>query len=224
MKKFQTLVAEISRRSSLSRLLLNTISEIEISRIFKKIGKSDVLIDIGGHRNARTSVGSKKTISVNHPSVKDADFFCDFNDPGSLKSIEKNISGDVVCFETIEHLRDSRLLFDLFQNVVPGGGLLCISAPFIFHEHLDPEDNFRYTRSYMIRELQYRNFSLVEEFYRGGNLITILSILEHSCSGKLSKFIIKLTGYVACFPYVLLSKYKNPSKYTTGFVLVFRKQ
>lgn len=69
----------------------------------------------------------------------------------SLPFAASSLDG-VLCTQVLEHVRDPHALLSEFKRALKAGGLLVVSAPFLWQEHEQPHDFQRFT-SFGIREL-----------------------------------------------------------------------
>ena len=130
---------------------------------------------------------------------------------GDLRKLEdmKKIGefNQIICFETIEHIKDDRKLLKDFYSVLLSGGILLLTAPYKFYKHL-PGDNISdvedgghmrwgYTHKEMKNLLNEAGFEVLKEEYVSGIITQILICIER----KLSRIIPHSLVWIVLFPF-----------------------
>jgi SAM-dependent methyltransferase len=150
-------------RSLLKSILFNPIWITE-TRLFKyiseaissvKIQPGEKWLDIGcGSRPyekffpSGTYIGVDVQDSGRPVSMKTPDYFYDGK---KLPFVDGSMNG-VLCTQVLEHVPDSDALISEINRVLRPGGMLILTAPFLWEEHEEPYDFFRFT-SFGLREL-----------------------------------------------------------------------
>jgi len=75
---------------------------------------------------------------------------------------------NALCIEVLEHVWDSRQLFQEFNRVLESNGKLLLTVPLCFGEHMQPYDFYRYTRFSLTKLLETHGFKIIKINPRGG--------------------------------------------------------
>lgn len=67
----------------------------------------------------------------------------------------------VLCFEVLEHMRDPRVFLAEATRILRPGGKLLITTPFLYGEHGEPHDYFRFTQFGLRFLLEQYGFSVL---------------------------------------------------------------
>lgn len=67
-------------------------------------------------------------------------------DLNQVLPITDGVADTVVCFQTLEHLKEPQLLLREAFRIMKPGAKIMVTVPFMFHIHEAPYDFFRYTR------------------------------------------------------------------------------
>ena len=84
----------------------------------------------------------------------------------------------VICTQVLEHVPDPLLLLKEMARVCKRGGAVIISLPFVYPEHEQPFDYFRFTR-FGITELLEKAGMKVELMKRDSSAIETLAVLTN---------------------------------------------
>lgn len=87
------------------------------------------------------------------------DVIADLNQP---LPIEDQVADTVVCFQTLEHLKEPQLLLREAFRIMKPGARIMVTVPFMFHIHEAPYDFFRYTRYGLEHLLSQAGFANIE--------------------------------------------------------------
>lgn len=74
----------------------------------------------------------------------------------------------VVSFETLEHVTDSRAMLAELRRVVKPGGAVIVSVPFLWGEHCQPYDYYRFTAMGLEKLFQASGLAVVHQERVGG--------------------------------------------------------
>lgn len=107
-------------------------------------------------------------------SLKAPDFFYD----GQTLPFPDNSFDGALCTQVLEHVANPAALLDEIHRILKPGGRLVLSAPFLWEEHEEPYDFFRFS-SFGIRELLRRcNFGEVVMQKTTGSLETLAQVMS----------------------------------------------
>jgi SAM-dependent methyltransferase len=81
-----------------------------------------------------------------------------------------------LCTQVLEHVRDPGLVLHELARVLRPGGVLLLTAPFVWEHHEEPHDYYRFTR-YALSDLAQRAGLKVESLQAGGGMIEVLGQL-----------------------------------------------
>lgn len=176
-------------RTALMAILFNPVWITE-ARLYKyiseaisalRIGPNDKWLDVGcGSRPYEslfprsTYIGVDVAVSGRPVGMKAPDFYYDGQ---VLPFADKSING-VLCTQVLEHVRNPDALLSEINRVLSQGGMLVLSAPFMWEEHEEPYDFFRFT-SFGFHELLIRNgFEVISMQKTTGLLESVAQILS----------------------------------------------
>lgn len=74
----------------------------------------------------------------------------------------------VASFETLEHVTDTAQMIDELRRVVRPGGSVIVSVPFLWGEHCQPHDYFRFTAFGLRHLFELRGLKVVHQERVGG--------------------------------------------------------
>jgi SAM-dependent methyltransferase len=136
--------------------------------------------------------------------LKAPDYYYD----GKVLPFPDNSFDGAISTQVLEHVPDVRsVLAEMYRVVKPGGGLI-ISLPFLWQEHEEPYDFYRFTR-YGITELLKQTGFEVESIHRDTGAIEALAVtlnvyIIHNLLLPVRGFG-RLTALFVCFPIQLLA-------------------
>jgi len=205
-------------RPALIAVLLNP-AWITETRLYKyiseaistlKIEPGDKWLDVGcGSRPYEslfpcgTYIGVDVAVSGRPAGMKVPDFFYDGQ---VLPFDDKSVDG-VLCTQVLEHVRNPDMLLSEIHRVLNQGGVLILSAPFLWEEHEEPYDFLRFT-SFGFRELLMRaNFEVISIQKTTGSLETVAQMLSVYVVNNLSLPIRgckKILAFFVCCPIQLV--------------------
>lgn len=119
------------------------------------IGKRGVFnIEEHGHRVMYVNISSRKKPTI----LADA----------AALPFRENSFDVIVCSEVLEHVYDYRSLLEESLRVLKPQGLLLATVPFMYPQHPDPMDYFRYTEQFFASHLTSLGFCSVATERQGG--------------------------------------------------------
>lgn len=107
------------------------------------------------------------------------DFLCSLDEPFPVNILDEPFDL-VLCIEVLEHISNWKQAFSNLAKSTKAGGLLVITAPFIFQLHEEPHDYWRPTVHAIRKYADSAGFSLVDAKMLG-NGWDILETLLYSC-------------------------------------------
>ena len=104
------------------------------------------MLDIGGKKHSnrgkfRLSEYRRNILYLNLDPITNPDLLCDAH---SLP-IKTNCIEEIICAETLEHVRDPKKVLEEILRVLKPGGHCYLTIPFLFRIHADPQDFNRFT-------------------------------------------------------------------------------
>ena len=126
----------------------------------------------------------------------------------------------IMLIEVLEHLREPQLFFEEAISVLKPGGRLFITVPYMYHEHGDPFDFFRFSEG-GLRQLA-KSFSSIEVLRQGCRVHCMLDLLTTSSFfGKKLLFPLRILSH----PVVLMTgkNFVSNSTAPTGFCVICTK-
>lgn len=146
-----------------------------------------------------TYIGVDVADSGRPESMKKPDFFYD----GQVLPFEDKSVDGVICTQVLEHVRNPDVLLSEICRVLSQGGVLVLSAPFLWEEHEEPYDYFRFT-SFGFRELLMRSgFEVISVQKTTGLLETVAQVLSVYVVNNLSLPIRgwrRMMSFLVCCP------------------------
>lgn len=119
-------------------------------------------------------IGLDVEVSGRNSTMKVADHY--YN--GKVLPFPEDSFDGVLCTQVLEHVPDPRVLLAEMSRVLKPEGRLIISIPFVWQEHEEPYDFFRYTR-FGITELLIQNGFKVDSISKDtGSIETLASGLN----------------------------------------------
>lgn len=129
-----------------------------------------------------TYIGVDVAVSGRSAGMKMPDYFYD----GEMLPFEDKSFDGVLCTQVLEHVRNPGALLSEICRVLKQGGVLVLSAPFLWEEHEEPYDFFRFT-SFGFRELLMRSgFEVISMKKTSGLLEAVAQVLSVYVVGNLS--------------------------------------
>lgn len=111
-----------------------------------KIGAKNALIvgaRVYGKKPDRRSL-YQKALGIDLSSGEGVDYVHDLEQPLPAEYGEFD---HVDCFSVMEHCKHPWLMAKNIESLLPNGGTLLFSAPFVWREHAYPDDYWRFTKS-----------------------------------------------------------------------------
>lgn len=195
----------------------------EIESIIKRIApnNSSKWLDVGCGLRPYESyfplgvyVGVDVESSGRDDTLKAPDYFYD----GKVLPFQNNSFDGVICTQVLEHVPDPRGVLSEIYRVTNVGGELILSLPFVWQEHEEPYDYFRFTSFGITELLKQAGFevnSIIKDTGAIETLVATLNVyLMHNCVFN-SRFFGRLIALLVCFPlqmFALISQKILPDK------------
>lgn len=127
-------------RAGLLRAIRNEISSLDASPHPRKI------MNVGAGGKLGSAIAAMKNgevVEVDLDAERRPDVVADVC---NLTCFEQNSFDAVFLMEVLEHVQNPQLAMDEIWRVLRPGGLVMLSAPFVFEIHAIPHDYYRFTR------------------------------------------------------------------------------
>ena len=141
--------------------------------------KNDLILDVGGEKKNKkgqfnTNECAGKVFYLNIDPQTKPDFLAD----AKKIPVNKNYFDKVICSQLLEHVLDPiEVLKEIFRVLKPGGMLL-MSAPFLYRIHPDPIDYARYTDYYWKTNLKKLGFTNIKVEKHGYYFSVLANMLK----------------------------------------------
>lgn len=140
---------------------------------------SKLILDLGGNKQSKrgsfnVDEFSNKVIYLNYTPTSRPDLLAD---ACSLPFQEKAFDC-IICAELLEHIKNPHEVLKEMWRVLMPGGIVLLTAPFMFPVHPDPNDYGRYTDQYWQEILSDNNFCNISIEWQGGCWCVLLDILR----------------------------------------------
>ena len=119
--------------------------------------------------NANKYVGVDLEISGHNHFDSKVDYFYD----GITIPFPDNSFDSVVCFETFEHIFNLNEVFTEISRVTRPGGLLLVSAPFVWEEHEIPYDFARYSSYGLAHIINGHSYNILDSMKTTTYVLTV---------------------------------------------------
>jgi SAM-dependent methyltransferase len=137
-----------------------------------------------------------------------------------------------LCFHLLEHVADPSLIASECRRCLRPGGRVCISVPFLFEYHADPDDYRRFTDRELVRWWTGAGFAVEHLEALGDGPVTALAtrlptLLLPPVPGL--RRVLAMIAYLLAWPWDLLLRWRPmrvarpiPFAYAQGFLMVVR--
>ena len=138
--------------------------------------------------------------------------------------LKKNSFNNVIIFNVLEHLPDTKNVFSEIKNILKKDGTLIGSTPFIYQVHGAPNDYFRFTKDFFYENLKKQFKKIYIKQLGHGPFIASFSLIN-----PYLKFLPILREVILIFAYILDSliqifvKTKLSEIYTIGFFFIIKR-
>jgi len=140
---------------------LSCLRALEYEKI-AELNLSGTILDVGGGDNSLYRRLLPEGIDYHSLNI-DPDIKPTFLvEPGKSFPIDDGTYQACLCFNTLEHVYDSKFLLDEIYRALKPGSVVYITVPFIFRIHGHPDDYFRATPSWWRETLHRTGFSKAE--------------------------------------------------------------
>jgi len=132
--------------------------------LFIKECEGDV-VEIGGFDNYFKSIYTRgRFLNLDQVCNEHVDIVCNAEDMGIFAD---NSLGAFICVSVLEHTRNPELIVKGISRCLRHGGRAFISTPWLFEQHMEPQDYCRFSRYLM--ESYFEQASLKVLFYQPSN-------------------------------------------------------
>lgn len=133
------------------------------------------VLDVGGGRGRwkPSLAGYAKEYFISDLFAENADF----TDDARKLSNPDNSFDTVVCFEALEHIDDTRAVVGELYRVLKPGGFCVVSTPFLYQQHGNPHDYYRFTPAGLVFLFSKAGFVVVES----GTIGNLWSVIGSMC-------------------------------------------
>jgi len=138
--------------------------------------------------------------------------------------LKKNSFNNVIIFNVLEHLPDTKNVFSEIKNILKKDGTLIGSTPFIYQVHGAPNDYFRFTKDFFYENLKKQFKKIYIKQLGHGPFIASFSLIN-----PYLKFLPILREVILIFAYILDSliqifvKTKLSEIYPIGFLFIIKR-
>ncbi len=133
-------------------------------------------------------------------NLKSPDIYYD----GEILPFQEGCFDGVLCTQALEHVPDAHVLLSEIHRVIKPGGWLIISVPFVWQEHEEPYDFFRFTRFGIAELLKKAGFDVVNVAKDTGAVETLAVTLNvyiiHNLVPSSIRGFGRLYNLFFCFP------------------------
>jgi len=208
----------------ISRKELYTFIKQEISKELFLSEKNLNILNVGSGGDVQKLLQKFKGVNllnIDTDHLREPDVVCDITDPNLISII--NFKSDIACIiEVLEHVKEPHVAIKNIYKILEKGGKCIFSTPFIFHIHDEPNDYFRFT-IYGLK-LLFKDFTTINIYKKNGWLESIFLnfvrlIREKNFILKIISIIFMLLYFLAYPLIVILQKFANSDKLTTGYFL-----
>lgn len=144
-------------------------------------------------------VGVDIEASGRDPHLKAPDHYYD----GLTLPFQDSSFAGVLCTQVMEHVPNPRGLLAEMHRVIKPGGVLVISLPFVWQEHEEPYDFFRFTRFGIAEMLKQAGFDIDSIVKDTGAIETLATMLNTYITHNLVPHVrgfSRVIALVICFP------------------------
>ena len=132
------------------------------------------VIELGGYKKLKYSTfatHAEKYVVTNISGDYD-----EFVDMLNMKYVDNSVDS-FVCVNVLEHIPDTeKAIHEIYRCLKPSGRVLLI-VPFMYYQHGDPNDFFRFSSSALFKMLE--GFNILRFQHLGGRLSTISLLLQN---------------------------------------------
>ena len=138
--------------------------------------------------------------------------------------LKKNSFNNIIIFNVLEHLPDTKNVFTEIKNILKKNGVIIGSTPFIYQIHGAPNDYFRFTKDFFYEHLKKKFKNVHIKQLGHGPFIASFSLIN-----SYLKFFPILRELIFIFAYILDSliqifvKTKLSEIYPVGFFFIIKK-
>ena len=218
-KKNLNLISSIFKGHSLLRAY-----QINECKNIKLKGSS---IEFGAYKNKKKNFNNffkgssycklSNIYNHNHPNYIKLDLTEKFR-------IKKNTFNNVIIFNVLEHLPDTKNVFKEIKNILKKDGLLIGSTPFIYQIHGAPNDYFRFTKDFFYAHLNKKFKKIYIKQLGHGPFIASFSLISSYLRFLpiLRELIFVVAYFLDSFIQIFV-KTKLNEIYPVGFFFIIKK-
>ena len=159
-----------------------TLRRYFVDTFYKKyigfLPEGGLVLDIGGKKIEKRGLFNieKTSLNVKYANI-DSSTHPDFHCNGADVPIDSETFQGVILSEVVEHLLDPiEVLAEAYRVLAPGG-LILLTAPFLFHQHADPQDFGRYTSDWYRVKMEELGFKDLFVERQGGFGLVLSNML-----------------------------------------------
>lgn len=177
---------------------------------------------------------STRYIGMDYPDAVYDNKFIDFVGSGLHAPVKSGSFDTLLSIQVLEHVPDPGTLISESARILKTGGVLVITAPFIYSLHSQPHDYFRYT-TYGLQQLLKTHFEIIDlskkaKFF--ASLIQMLILhfwnpvkriknpLAYIAIGMPTLLVTNILQIIALF----LDLFGDDETFTSGYCIVARKK
>jgi len=150
---------------SLRRYFVDRFYDHEVG----KLPKGSYILDIGGNKTGKRGVFNievfeHRVVYLNLSPQKFPDIVAD----AAALPFGNNVFDAVICSELFEHIYNFQDVLAETLRVLKPNGVMLATVPFMYPQHPDPNDYFRYTKQFFLLQLDSLGFTSISAEQQGG--------------------------------------------------------
>jgi SAM-dependent methyltransferase len=164
----------------LSHSLRRALVDDFMARQMAQVARGSFVLDLGGHKQVK-----RGAFDITHYAVQvlyanlTLDKRPDVQADAARTPFASGAFDAVVCTELLEHVPDPQPVLAEIARVLRPGGIVLITAPFLYPIHADPYDFGRYTDTYWRHMLATQGFTQVRVESQGYFFAVLTGMVKH---------------------------------------------